>query len=237
MNTGYLIYFSTLLFSFAFHFSPSCKLPVSGKNNTLQKDFQYLALGDSYTKGEGVRPDESWPVLLAKAMTTKVRKIYPPVIIAKTGWRTDNLLEALEKESDINNKFDLISISIGVNNLFQGKSITEYEKDLHKIFNKALALSVNGKYGIFVVSIPDYSASPFGNKFKPLRVAKAIDMWNNILKQTSLKYGFSWYDITEISRLGAKNNSLISQDGLHPSAKMYKMWVRLIAIDLENTLQ
>lgn len=236
MKPGFLIYFSTIILSSALNITPSCKFHDTCRTNSHQKTINYLALGDSYTIGEGVIPEESWPVLLANAMTTDVRKINHPVIIAKTGWRTDNLFDALERDSHINTKFGLISISIGVNNQFQGKSITEYEKDLHRIFKKALSLSIKGKSGIFVVSIPDYSASPFGNKHNPLKITKAIDRWNNILKQTTLKYGFSWHDITALSRLGTKNTSLISQDGLHPSAKMYKMWVRQIAIDLDKAL-
>jgi acyl-CoA thioesterase I len=235
MKPGFLIYFSTIILSSALNITPSCQFSDTCRTNSHQKTINYLALGDSYTIGEGVIPEESWPVLLAKAMTTDVRKINHPVIIAKTGWRTDNLLDALERDSHINTKFGLISISIGVNNQFQGKSITEYEKDLHRIFKKALSLSIKGKSGIFVVSIPDYSATTYGKIHKPAKISKAIDKWNNVLKQITLEYGFLWQDITEISRLGAKNMSLISDDGLHPSPKMYEMWVRQIAEDLDTS--
>jgi lysophospholipase L1-like esterase len=89
--------------------------PVSKTETTT-----FLALGDSYTIGESVAESERWPNQLAACLNGKGYRIEKPLIIAKTGWRTDQLAQAVEA-AKLKNDFGLVSLLIGVNNQYQGR--------------------------------------------------------------------------------------------------------------------
>lgn len=210
----------------------ACAAPSSSKKTTTTNketsSISYLALGDSYTIGESVPTNQRWPILLTKALKSKGHNIETPIVIAKTGWRTDNLLKAMEAQLDPAIKYDLVSILIGVNNQFQGKSIETYEADLRTLFDQAIAYSKRGKEGLFVLSIPDYGATPYGAS-RAESIGKAIDEWNAVYKKVTLEYQLPWHDITPISRKATEDRSLVAGDGLHPSGKMYQLWVDQIS--------
>src|SRR5687768_8519284 len=111
-------------------------ISFNSENMTETVPLSYLALGDSYTIGQGVSSNQTWPVLLAGELTKQGHPVEMPKVIARTGWRTDNLINAIGEE-DLNEKFDLVSILIGVNNQFQGKDMGVYKKDLRGLFNTA----------------------------------------------------------------------------------------------------
>jgi lysophospholipase L1-like esterase len=183
----------------------------------------YLALGDSYTIGEGIAVADSWPYQLVKKLNAKGISIQQPKIIARTGWRTDNLLAAIEAENSAE-KYDLVSLLIGVNNQFQGKSLEQYKKDLRTLLNTAVNLSAMGKSRVFVLSIPDYGSTPFGNLERE-SIGKEIDEWNQVCKEICAEFEIPFFDITEISKRAARESDLTTKDKLHPSAKMYSLWV------------
>ena len=202
-------------------------LPVSGTKS-------YLALGDSYTIGEGVASTETWPALLAKALNKKGHQIEVPKIIAQTGWRTDNLINAIIEEN-LTKKYDLVSVLIGVNNQFQGRTIEVYKKDLRSILNTAITLCEKGKSGVFVLSIPDYGSTPFG-KLEREAIGKEIDEWNAACKSVCTEFEIPFYDITTISKNAVDDTALLAKDGLHPSGKMYALWAAEILDEVEMLL-
>jgi len=210
-------------------------LSFTSKNMSGQPVNSFLALGDSYTIGEGVATTETWPVLLTKALNKIGHSIGQPKIIAKTGWRTDNLANAILQEN-ITEKFDLVSVLIGVNNQFQGKSIEEYKKDLRGILNSAIVCCKKGKAGVFVLSIPDYGSTPFG-KLERETIGKEIDEWNAACKSICEELEIPFYDITPISKKAVNDSSLLAKDALHPSGKMYALWVVEILDDVEELLK
>ena len=183
----------------------------------------YLALGDSYTIGESVPEEGRWPVQLVDSLQKRGVEINAAKIIAKTGWTTNDLLSAMEKQLD-NEKYDLVSILIGVNNQYQGKSIENYKTDLDEIFSEAIAHSKTGKAGVFAVSIPDYGATPFGAD-RAEEIAAEIEQFNAVFKEKADAYGVPFYNITPISKRASEDPGLVAEDGLHPSAKMYSLWV------------
>ncbi|SDS28389.1 Lysophospholipase L1 [Gillisia sp. Hel1_33_143] len=194
----------------------------------------YLALGDSYTIGEGVDRSQRWPEQLVKKLEESGLDFNDPKIIAKTGWTTKNLLSAMNVELTTN-QYDLVSISIGVNNQYQRRSINEYEEDLKVIFSKAINRSVNGKEGVFVLSIPDYGATPFGASNSE-NIGKDIARFNSVLKRVSEDFDVPFYNITPISKEARDDLSLVANDGLHPSGKMYRLWVDYFFNEIYNTL-
>ncbi|MFM8743937.1 MAG: SGNH/GDSL hydrolase family protein [Cytophagales bacterium] len=192
---------------------------------------KYLALGDSYTIGESVSEAERWPNQLRDSLNKKGYAIGKPTIIATTGWRTDNLKNAMNI-AQLKPEYDLVSLLIGVNNQYQGKSSDQYAIEFEELMKTAIHLAKGRKENVFVVSIPDYGFTPFG-KPKQEAITKAIDLFNEINARITYKYKVQYFNITEISRDGLTDPSLVAGDGLHPSGKMYAQWVELIARELK----
>lgn len=184
---------------------------------------EYLALGDSYTIGESVEPEERWPVQLADSLRAAGLPMDDPRIIATTGWTTQDLLAAMDARLN-NEKFDLVSVSIGVNNQYQGKSIDAYREDLYEIFKRAITHSASGVEGVFAVSIPDYGATPFGAQ-NAEEIGKELDEFNRVFEEVASEFNVDFYNITPISREAANKPELIADDNLHPSGEMYRLWV------------
>lgn len=192
---------------------------------------KYLALGDSYTIGESVSEAERWPNQLTDSLSKKGYKIGKPTIIATTGWRTDNLKNAMNI-AQLKPEYDLVSLLIGVNNQYQGKPADQYAKEFEDLLKTAIHLAKGKKENVIVVSIPDYGYTPFG-KPKQEAITKAIDLFNETNARITYQYKVQYFNITEISRDGLTEPDLVASDGLHPSGKMYAEWVELIVKDLE----
>ncbi len=186
-----------------------------------KKEINYLALGDSYTIGESVSEQDRWPNQLADQL-----KIPRPKIIATTGWRTDDLSNAI-KAAKLKDEYDMVSLLIGVNNQYQGKSAVQYEIEFEELLKISIKLAKGKVKNVFVVSIPDYGFTPYG-KPKQESITKQIDEFNSINKRITKKYKITYIDITEISRKGLEDPTLVAEDGLHPSGRMYSLWVELI---------
>ncbi|MEO9475598.1 MAG: SGNH/GDSL hydrolase family protein [Cyclobacteriaceae bacterium] len=189
--------------------------------------FTYLALGDSYTIGEAVAVSDRWPVQLIDTLKAKGVEIETPKIIARTGWTTDELLAAIEKEQ-LTETYDLVSLLIGVNNQYRGYPVSQQETEFKVLLNQAIQFAGGDTSRVFVVSIPDYGVTPFGKNGNPEKIAKEIDEYNALNKRIADLYEVQYFDITPGSREAENNPDLIATDGLHPSGLMYSEWVKLI---------
>jgi lysophospholipase L1-like esterase len=184
---------------------------------------KYIALGDSYTIGEAVAEREAFPCQL----TGKLGQISAPTIIATTGWTTDELITAIGQRDIMGNKYDLVTVLIGVNDQYRGLSLQDYKIKFRQVLDIAIGLADGNPDRVFVLSIPDYGATPFG-KENQAAIGEQIDQFNLIGKQISARAGVNYLDITGISRMAVSRPDLVASDGLHPSAKMYSMWVSLL---------
>jgi len=185
--------------------------------------YSYLALGDSYTIGESVKESERWPVQLYKSLKNKISY---PTIIAKSGWTTDQLIDTLNKTKF--KYYDFVSLLIGANNQYRGRSIESFKKDFIELLERSIKYANGKKERVFVVSIPDWGVTPFANSKDTKKIEKEINEFNNIISKECSINGIKFFDITQNSRTALKNKSLIAEDGLHPSKKMYKQWVKII---------
>lgn len=192
-----------------------------------QTQKKYLALGDSYTIGESVLEAERWPNQLAEKLNQKNILVAKPTIIATTGWRTDNLSNAMTI-AKLKPEYDLVSLLIGVNNQYQGKPSDQYAKEFEELLKASIALAKGKSENVFVVSIPDYGFTPFGEKNKE-KISGEVDIFNAINKRIAEQYKVKYINITDISRKGLEDGSLVAGDRLHPSGKMYSLWVERIA--------
>ena len=184
----------------------------------------FLALGDSYTSGEGVIQSESFPFQLAAKLRVAGVQIETPHVIAQTGWTTVNLLAAL-KEEPMDEKYDFVTVLIGVNNQYVKRSLTEYRSHFLEILNSAISHSRGGRATVYVISIPDWTVTPFG-KLKDTKAESAsVDVYNNVNREESNNASVNYIDITAASRKADTDESYTSIDELHPSQKMYREWV------------
>ena len=190
-----------------------------GKNTS-----KFLALGDSYTIGQSVEVNERWPVQFLKELKATTNVIDTLQIIAQTGWRVDQLKEAMNS-SDLEPPYGIVSLLIGVNNQYQGQNANDFRPEFIEMLEKSLKLVNNRKERFFVISIPDWGASPYGFGFDRAKVSKEINEFNSVVKEESEKRGLRYFNITTISRRALIDRTLIASDGLHPSGKMYKLWV------------
>jgi lysophospholipase L1-like esterase len=186
----------------------------------------YLALGDSYTIGQSVSAAERFPNQTVQLIRAQNIKINEPFIIATTGWTTRNLINALNATPPQNN-YDVVSLLIGVNNQYQGKSIDEYKIEFTELLNRSIQYAANKPTHVFVLSIPDYSVTPFASGSNKAKIAAEIDQFNAANKAIALQLGVNYIDITSISR--EPDPALIANDGLHPSGMQYKRWSELLA--------
>jgi lysophospholipase L1-like esterase len=193
-------------------------------NNTLT----YLALGDSYTIGESVPADQAYPNLLASELTAQKYPVSSPQIIAATGWTTDELISAISRSGITDKKFDFVTLLIGVNDQYQQLSQDNYRIKFQQALNTAIKFADGNKNRVFVLSIPDWGVTPFGAGHDNV-IGPQIDQFNAINKHISEDADVNYLDITPISRRAANEPDLIASDGLHPSGKMYAMWVSLLA--------
>jgi len=192
----------------------------------IQEKVKFLALGDSYTIGQSVAEADRWPNQLVAALRTKGLTCFDPKIIAATGWRTDNLQNAIVN-AHLSNDYSLVSLLIGVNNYYQGRSVTDYKPEFEALLVNVVALAGGDKSKVFVISIPDYGYTPFG-KSNQTEISKGIDSFNDAAKTITEKHEIAFINITDISRRGLAEQELIAGDGLHPSGKMYAAWVARI---------
>lgn len=202
-----------------------------GTMNAQSTKLKYLALGDSYTIGESVDEQGRWPVQLTKALNEKGIPVEPPKIIATTGWRTDNLKNGI-KIAQLKEKYDMVSLLIGVNNQYQGKPADQYAIEFEELLKIAITLANDDKDRVFVVSIPDYGFTPFGQPNQE-KISKELDEFNAINKRITSEHGIQYFNITDISRKGLEDQELVASDGLHPSAKQYGLWVQRIIQSLQ----
>ena len=206
------------------------------QQNKMQKGLKYLALGDSYTIGESVAENERYPNILAEKLKADQLDIQEVKIIATTGWTTTNLKEAIGKENPSADQ-DLVSLLIGVNNQYQGKEIGLYEKEFEELLKTAIRLAQNNPKRVFVVSIPDYGVTPFAAQKNPTQISQEIDIYNAMADGICEKYGVAYFDITPISKRAKDDLTLLASDELHPSGKMYALWVEHMAEGVRKLLK
>ena len=190
-----------------------------------QAQLSYLALGDSYSIGEGVAEAGRWPMQLARALREAGIAIADPRIIATTGWTTDELSAAMDDAEPLG-EWDFVSLLIGVNNQYRGREVDDYLGEFARLLQRAIALADARAERVLVLSIPDWGVTPFARRElrSPRRIARELDAYNAVARDACEAQGVAFVDITGISRDGGDAAAMLAEDGLHPSAAMYARW-------------
>ena len=202
-------------------------MPSPGPAGRPAAELRILALGDSYTIGEGVADAHRWPVRLADMLRDRGLNVGTPRIIARTGWTTDELSAAIDAANP-DPDYDLVTLLIGVNNQYRGRGDEEYRAHFQTLVNRATAFARGKAARVIAVSIPDWGVTPFATGRDRPAIARAIDRFNAVSREETRRAGAYYADITPISRRASGDASLIAADGLHPSATMYAAWLDVI---------
>jgi lysophospholipase L1-like esterase len=186
-----------------------------------------LCLGDSYTIGESVAASERWPARLAVRLREGGIEVADPVIIAQTGWTTDELDAAISQAKPAG-PFDIVTLLIGVNNQYRGRSVQEFREQFHGLLTRAIGLAGGRANHVIVLSIPDWSVTPFAGERDRTAISRQIDAFNSVTRVEAEKAGARYVDVTPVSREATHRPDFIAGDGLHPSGAMYRQWTELV---------
>ncbi len=194
----------------------------------MQHHYTYLALGDSYTIGESLMLTESFPYQTVQLLRKKGLQFSAPEIIAKTGFTTDELEEAIAVQQLLP-KYDFVTLLIGVNNQYRGRDEVLYKMEFEELLKKAIAFCNDKPSHVVVLPIANYSNTPFAEQMNKEKVTKEIDVFNNINHSLSIQYKVHYANISAGIPSAEPENQLVAADGLHPSAHAYKKWAEIIA--------
>ena len=200
-----------------------------GSSAASATDIRILALGDSYTIGEGVAEYERWPNQLAASLRGGGRAVDDVEIVARTGWTTDELATAMNSHL-FHPPYDLGTLLIGVNNQYRGRDLENYRSEFRALLQRAIVLAGNRPQRVIVVSIPDWGVTRFaaGSGRDVRQVAREIDAFNTANAAIATALHVRQADVTPASRKNGDRPDMLVADGLHPSAAMYRRWLDAI---------
>ena len=201
---------------------------ILNKEAMSQKSISYLALGDSYTVGEGVPLYESYPYQAVQILRKKGFNLQAPEIVAKTGWTTDELQAGINGAKFLP-FYDVVTLLIGVNNQYRGKTPELYADEFESLLKQAIAFAGNDNKRVAVLSIPDWGATPFAEGRDRAKITEEINAFNALNKKITSKYKVQYIDITTGTRMAMQDPSLVTKDKLHPSGKEYTKWAEKVA--------
>jgi len=190
---------------------------------------RFLALGDSYTIGEGMSAGQRWPNQLAVKLRKRGIDIAEAEIVARTGWTTDELSAAMDAHA-FTPPYALVTLQIGVNNQYRGREVENFRSEFQRLLERAIELAGGRPQHVIVVSIPDWGVTRFGGESGRDRheIARRIDAYNAVCKSGAAALNTRYVDVTAASRQAGDSDAMLAPDGLHPSAAMYALWVSAI---------
>jgi lysophospholipase L1-like esterase len=189
---------------------------------------RFLALGDSYTIGEGVAEGERWPSYLTRRLDLEGLGITDVQLVAQTAWTADELADAIDAARP-KGPFDLVTLMIGVNDQYRSRPVDAFLPEYERLLLRSIDFAGGEPGRVIAVSIPDWGATPFAKGRDRSRIAREIDAYNMRSRELARRAGVAWVDVTPASRATLSEPSLVTADGLHPSGQMYARWSELIA--------
>lgn len=236
MRVFFLLFFGLQLLAFQ-HTSCKEKDAMPPVVDTMPTPaFRYLALGDSYTIGQSVLETERFPAQTTSLLLAQNVPIVNTAYIAATGWPTTELLRNIDVQKP-QGPFDIVSLLIGVNDQYQGRDTGAYHADFILCITKAIELSGYKRDHVFVLSIPDYSVTPFAYRYSDTTaIRKELDAFNAINKRVTDSLGISYTNITALTQEARYNKTLLATDSLHPSGIDYGRWAALLAPKMQKVL-
>ena len=197
--------------------------------------YSYLALGDSYTIGEQVLPEENFPHQTVALLQQQAIEVDALQIIAQTGWTTDEL-DAAITAATVAGQFDIVSLLIGVNNQYRGRSVSNFKIEFEQLLQRAVQFAANKPNHVFVVSIPDWGVTPLAAGRDSKQIAAEIDAYNKTCEVEAKQCGVHFINITASQRADGSKDEFLAQDKLHPSGKEYAKWAKQLSAAIKNEI-
>lgn len=217
----------------------ACAIKTTGySDKNMKKTYTYLALGDSYTIGEGVGEAGRYPNQTVNLLQGKGIDMNLSQIIAKTGWTTDELEKGIELAGIEGNTYDLVTLLIGVNNQYRGRDVENYKSEFRLLLQDAINFAKGKADHVVVISIPDWGVTPFATERNTdqEKVAREINIYNQAKKEIAQEMGTHYIDITDRYREIGALPQMVVGDKLHPSALVYQEWASLLANIIEEKM-
>ena len=189
---------------------------------------RFLALGDSYTIGEGVREEDRWPTLLVDRLERHGFRIRDVQLVAQTAWTADELADAIDETKPVG-PFDLVTLMVGVNDQYRSRPVDAFAPEYERLLTRAVGFAGGKRGRVIAISIPDWGATPFAKGRDRSLIGREIDAYNARSRDLARRARVTWVDVTASSRAALSELSLVTADGLHPSGEMYSRWAELIA--------
>jgi lysophospholipase L1-like esterase len=227
---------SRRLFSLSLVSGLTVLLTFTSKPGIMQPTHTLLCLGDSYTIGEAVLPAENFPNQTIDRLRKDGYAFEDPEILAKTGWTTDELQTAINNNS-FKNAYDFVTLLIGVNNQYRGRTVEGYKSEFESLLKQAIQFANGKAEHVIVLSIPDWGVTPFARDRDTEQIAIEIDNYNASNKVIAGKYNVGYIDITPTTREAATDRSLVASDGVHPSAKEYAKWSERLSLLIKSMIK
>lgn len=202
----------------------------------MQHTHSYLALGDSYTIGESVPIHQSFPYITTQLLRQEKIAMHAPEMVAKTGWTSTELAEHL-LHTQLNQHYDFVTLLIGVNNQYRNLSIDNFKNDFEFLVKKAIHFASGKNERVFILSIPDWGCTPFAADKNKEQIAKEIDAFNMVCKQTAKKFYTPFIDITTETRAFSTDPQAIAKDGLHFSYETHMIWAKKLLGSIQQSLK
>jgi acyl-CoA thioesterase I len=197
------------------------------KIDPKNEPIRYVAIGDSYSIGEGALPDQSWPAVLTRHLNARGLQADLVANPSVTGWTSQ---QAIDRELPIflQSKPNFATLQIGVNDWVQGVDETTFRKRFASLVDQMLAVLPN-KDRLLIVTIPDFSVTPTGARYSRGRnISEGLTRFNQIINDEAKKRSLKVVDVFPTSKAMKNDSALIAADGLHPSAKEYAEWEKII---------
>jgi lysophospholipase L1-like esterase len=210
---------------------------ATAQDKADNQKIRYAAIGDSYSIGEGATPNESWPAVMARQLNAQGLHVDLVANPSRTGWTTK---DAIDRELPIFNesKPNFATLLIGVNDWVQGVDEATFRKHFIYLLDRMLEVLPNKKR-LLVVTIPDFGVTPTGPKYARGRdISEGLSRFNQFVTEEAKKRGLPVVDVFPLSKKMGEDKSLVAKDGLHPSAKEYAEWEKIIfpaALELLTT--
>jgi lysophospholipase L1-like esterase len=198
--------------------------------------YSYLALGDSYTIGEQVLFEENFPHQTVALLQQQAIAIEAPQIIAQTGWTTDELDAAITAATVVG-QFDIVSLLIGVNNQYRGRTVSDFKIEFKQLLLRAVRFAGNKPNHVFVISIPDWGVTPFAAGRNQEQIAAEIDAYNKTCEEEAKQSGAHFINITTSQRADDSKDDFLAADKLHPSGKEYAKWAIQLSAAIKNEIR
>jgi acyl-CoA thioesterase I len=194
----------------------------------------YVALGDSTVEGVAATSPRANYV---NRLYDRLRAVYPAARVENLGVSGAVSADVVAKQLPrvLSLAPDLVTLSVGPNDITDGVVIEEYEKNIDRI----LSSLTEQTHAVVVVNlIPDLAVTPrFARSDKRDLVGRLTVRFNDALKTKAREYDVPLVDLYSRSRDEVpKRPELVAADGYHPSDLGYARWAELMWTRVEPSV-